>query len=484
MYDMAFIQKRRGGGASQSFVMGSPVPTAALPIPTLMQHVASSTNPLGVGISGNNYKIRPPNAVGAGNCLILGITYPHGSTPTITDDNGNTWPGAAAVSVDAGVGGYVAAIFVLPNAAAGLTVINVAFGGNVIPFQFTFSEYNNIAIVSPVNGSHGTADVSGTTSRAAGSFTPTNNDASGGNLIWNYVAPSGGISSNPSSWAAGASFTLLDADIAWNTNQGFPHASQVLLQTTAGAVNPTITSNGDSTDGFNCVAIALKVANAGTAKPNGIHINKIIHQTSNIPPTSSWTVQFPTTGNLRVFTANEASGVINITGVTDSDGGTWTKINPSTDEPQIWYRDNCSSNQNLTITLSISGTPATTSLRCYDIDGAAISALGATAGKTSTAVGGTSSIANAPSITPQASNSLIIARGSLGQGPGLSVTSPVGAVFTLTTYSGEIDTDLMENADLEAVYYNPSTSALHFDWTFTNNPSNTNSDVAAEFKGA
>ena len=63
--------------------------------PTLIQHVASSANPVGVGISGNAFKIPLPNAVGAGNALILGITYPHGKTVTITDNNGNTWPGSA-----------------------------------------------------------------------------------------------------------------------------------------------------------------------------------------------------------------------------------------------------------------------------------------------------------------------------------------------------------------------------------------------------
>jgi hypothetical protein len=203
--------------------------------------------------------------------------------------------------------------------------------------------------------------------------------------------------------------------------------------------------------------------------------------TSNIPP-SSWQLQFPVSGNLRVLTANESSPVINITSVTDSEGGSWSKINPSSDEPQIWYRANTSANQNLKVTLSIAGSPATASIRLYDISGAASSPLGATAGGPTVSVGGQTSITNHPSITPQAANSLIIARASLGQGPGLSVTSPPGSTFVLTTYATELDTDLMENADLEAIYYNPGTTPLHFDWTFTNIGSNSTSAVAAEFK--
>src|SRR5882724_5228490 len=120
-------------------------------MPTLVQHITSSANPAGVGISGDNFKMPIGNPVGAGNCLVLGMTYPHGSTPTVTDNNGNTWSGSPAVSADGGVGGYVSAIFVLANANAGLTTITVAFGtGNatIIPFQYTLSEFNNVATAS------------------------------------------------------------------------------------------------------------------------------------------------------------------------------------------------------------------------------------------------------------------------------------------------------------------------------------------------
>jgi hypothetical protein len=58
-------------------------PAEALPV--LIQHVASSANPVGVGISGNNYKIPLPNPVLAGDALVLAITYPHGETITISD---------------------------------------------------------------------------------------------------------------------------------------------------------------------------------------------------------------------------------------------------------------------------------------------------------------------------------------------------------------------------------------------------------------
>ena len=308
--------------AAAVIALGSSV-SATAGTPTLIQHVASSANPIGVGIEGNNFKIPLPNSVGSGNAIILGMTYPHGSSPTITDSNGNTWPTTAAVSADAGSGGNISSIFVLPNASAGLTTITVSFASPIIPFNYVVSEFNNVATTSPINGTRATADDAGP-SLTTGSFTPGNNDASGGNLIWNYYAVSGGANGNPTSWVAGSNFTLLDADIAWANKQGFPHASQYFVQTTAAPINPSIIATGDSADGYNAVAVALKAASAGTAASAGIHINTIIHQTSTSWPASgTLTMQFPTTGTLRVLEySNEAVGV---TSVTDSDGGTWTR---------------------------------------------------------------------------------------------------------------------------------------------------------------
>lgn len=450
------------------------------PVPTLVQHVASSANPVGLGITGNAFKLPLPNAVGAGNALVLGITFPVGNTvSSITDTVGNSWSTTPAVT--AAGSSYRTSAFVLPNSAAGAEVITVTFNASIIPFQYTVSEYNNVATSSPVNGSSSAANDAGA-SISAGAFTPTtNNDANGGNVIWSYFAIAAGASQNPSSFVPGSGMTLLDGDIAWNTNQGFPHASQWQLQATSASINPTVTATGDTND-FNAVALALKVASAGTPKPAGIHVDKFIHMTSNVPPSSSWTLQFPVGGNLRVMTCNSLVPVINITAVTDSEGGSWTKINPSSDEPQIWYRQNTTPNNALTVTLSISGSPATASPRFYDISGAQASSIGATAGKATTSVNGASLITGYPVITPQSSSSLIIVRGELGQGPGLGVTSPSGATWLLTTYSGEQDTDLMENADFEGISYNGNILQKSFDWIITAQGSNNADAVGAEFK--
>jgi hypothetical protein len=68
---------------------------------------------------------------------------------------------------------------------------------------------------------------------------------------------------------------------------------------------------------------------------------------------------------------------------------------------------------------------------------------------------------------------LTIATMALGNGPGLSVTAPAGALFDLVTYAGELDTDTMENADALGHVYNATTATQSWSWTFTSRPNNT-----------
>src|SRR5262249_42746095 len=160
----------------------------------------------------------------------------------------------------------------------------------------------------------------------------------------------------------------------------------------------------------------------------GIHINKIIHQTTSAPP-SSWTLQEPATGNLRVLTTANGSNLTNITSVKDSDGGVWTKIEPSGDEPQIWYSSNTTANPNLSVTLHISGSSPTITVLFWDVSGASVSPLDVIAGAPSIDVSNQTTANNMPSITPTA-NGLVIAVMGLGQGPGLglNIGAPTGAV--------------------------------------------------------
>ena len=442
--------------------------------PVLIQHVSSTSNPFpGNGISGNNFKIPLPNPVLAGDALVLAISYPNGVTPTITDNLGDTWPSSAACTANNGSGNIVSAIYVLPNSKAGTAsrpgTITIGFGSAVQPFQYTISEFNNIATSSPVNGCKQATGLSPNASTAVidpGSFTPTtNNNANGGDVIWNYTAVAATSSGSPTKWTSASGFTLLDGDIN-STYPGFPHASQWYVQATQAAVDPKITSTGDTGDTFNSVTVALKVARAGGSVPNGIHINKILHYT--VSADNPLILQAPATGNLRVLAFSLPGSVSSIT---DNDtGSSWTiKQDGNNPEAVIAFAPNRGPLSTLKITINWSP-GAQNSIRFYDIQGAAATAFDVAASNlpTSCPIGGSTSAA--PPITPTTTNGLTIAGMPMGTGPVSGVHAPTNAVFDLVYYTGESDFDAMENADAVGHYYNGSDlTAENWSWTTASN---------------
>jgi hypothetical protein len=454
--------------------------------PVLIQHVASSANPVGLGIPGSNYKIPLPNPVLAGDALVLGITYPSGGTIKISDTLGQTWP-AASIMEDGGTGNNVTSIYVLCGSAAGSETITVGTA-NSLPFEYTVSEFNKVAATRCVDGSVGGGDLSPNDSAviSPGSFTPaTNNNANGGHIIWNYTAISGGANGNPTSWTPAADFTLLDGDIAWINDQGFPHASQWYVQTTNGSITPSITSTGDTVDSFNSASVSLLVAGASGTMPSGIHVNKIIHETwTALSSGETLSLQLPTTGNLRVLAFPAGLNNIDITSITDSDGSTWIPEQTGGDSAQIWYAADRPANPNLMVDIHTSGTSPTNSARFYDVQGAAASPFDVAAGTDLTPCSSVITINNQPTITPTGANELVIATMGIGDGPGLGLASgaPSGGVWDLTTYTGELDLDLMENADAQAHLYNTTTATENWNWTITSNGDNSCSAEAVAFK--
>src|SRR5258706_1735716 len=255
------------------------------------------------------------------------------------------------------------------------------------------------------------------------------------------------------------------------------------IQPVQGSINPGITATGDTTNGYNCVAIAVKASAgaAGSPRPAGIYINKILHNSwrSN---SATLKLQFPTTGNLRVIRINH-QGVDTITSITDSDGNTYTQKTLDTTTPQYYFAANQTANPNCVVTINFSGNNRE-SARLLDISGAAVSPFDVYAGVTDTDRSGLTTLVG-PTITPTTSNGLVLMSGDLAFGPGLAVTSPAGATWDLCTYTGETDNDDMENADCDAHFYHPDTSALNVAYTITNNNPNTTCSVSAiAFKAA
>ena len=462
--------------------------------PTLVQHIASSTNPIGIsGNAGNDFRFTLPNAVGTGNCLVLGISYGWSATRTVTvtDDNGNVWPATPAATVT-DRNNLTSSIFVLPNAQAGRTRVTVTFDSTLYNFQYALSEFYNVDATSPFNGSSAsssTTTTKGTTNLSSGIFTPAaNNDAAGGNLIWTYFASnSDGSSHTVTNWTAGPGFRPLHSDIGWH-DQGMPTASEYTVQATQAAIDPSISVTSGGADTYNAVSLALKAAWAGTPpSPDGIRIvRQNISSLGNFTGVTAWTVQFPCVGNLLVLTTPQAS-VMPTTSVTDSVGNTWVKYAPDDQDPQIWYVANATPDPNLQITFHMRSAPtgAQTAL-LYDITGADPNPLDAHAEKLNANVT-TTHLSDSPVITPGSPNGLTIAAVTLGQGPisQLDVGAPEGAVFDYVYYTNEIDTDLMDNADGRAHFYNPDLTPEHWNWLLVGPTSNNNyASVAVHFKAA
>jgi hypothetical protein len=458
-----------------------------LAVPTLVQHVSSTANPPTIGITGNNFKFWLPNAVGAGNCLILGISYKRsaGRTVAVSDNNGNTWPGSPTVTDTDGTN-TTSAIYVLPNANPGVTRVNVTFDASLIPFQYTISEFYNVDTVSPVNGtvsSHTTTSPNIST----GSFTPGNNNAIGGNLIWSYFCDNESVTNNSATnFAPGTGFTLLSADICEANQIGVPTGAQYSIQQASASINPSMTiTHSTSGEGYNALAVALKAAIAGTApNPQGIRILKIAHGTNGAPPTT-WPLHFPSAGNLLVVIVCQ-SEIITITSVTDSNGNSYTKYEPATDEPQFWVAANATTSSDLKITINSSGTPQNSSVLMYDIIGADSNPKDGQADLSGGGISaGSNTISDAPSLTP-VSQGLTIASVSFGTGPsdGFASGAPARAIFDYVSYTGETDSDRMDNADGRAHLYNTDLTAEHWNWHVTHTGGTTAGAFAVHFKSA
>jgi len=456
------------------------VPVVALSAtPIMFQHIASSTNPTGNGIAGHAFVFHterlPPHAT-----AVMGVTVPHGITVTMRDTLVGAWS-APVCKQDAGTGLAATYLFVQPLGAAGGTdAITIGVGSSdTQPVQFDLTIFENIATSSPANGSHcpsgGNLMPNSSGVINPGSFTPTtNNDANGGNVIWNYTPICSTYAAwNASSFKAASGFNLLNGDVIWTSNQGFPEASQYYVQTTRASVTPAITASGENGGGdcFNSVSVALKVANQGATAPATIHVAKIIHESFiTLLSPGKKTVLFPTMGNLRVATFTwqggcPSAGAGCLAGLSSSDNCAWKLLGGAGGDSVIAYAQNCLPCPACTLTLSLSGTQVLSqgSFRLYDVEHAKSSSYQNSAGDMGSC---DTSVTNAPTITPHGAGSgLVIAALGNGNGPVTAIKSPTGAVFDLWTFADQTDSDLADNADASSHFYFSSTAAQN--WAYT-----------------
>jgi hypothetical protein len=405
------------------------------------------------GEPGNGFRIQYGGAMGngslAGNLVTLRITAPHGSTiSSIADNKSDSY--TLGVSEDSGSGGWVTALYYLPNAPAGITQITVTYSASVADWHGAIEEYSGIATSSPADGTCG--NTSSTVACSAAITTTGNNDL----VVASMIGLGSSIYTNTmGTIAAGGSFSLDSAD----TQASDGDEEEVLAM--AGSVTPSFTITG-STESFNIVGMAFKASAGAGTNPTGMYI---LHEQHFEMVQTSETINFPSNGNLLVADTDIFNGEDTIAINSCSSSNTWTKENPSGgDMPQFFFVSSAIASTTLTCTVQAPNPEDHGILVFYDVVGAAASpfdTLGPGNGSNGSVVTNT--------VTPTKPPGIAFAVENTGVGPGTGIGT--GFTWDNTPYTGETDAGQLNNGDGWQHYWYTSASQITFTWDQANSSS-------------
>lgn len=438
--------------------------------PTLVQHVSHSS---AQGNAVTSYLVRLPNQTLANNCVIVSVSSSaSGSIPTVTDDKSTVYTQLATQSD----GNQRATIFAALNVLPGAQAITVHFAAATTFVSAMASEFFNVATASALDGF--SSNIGSATTITAGSFTPTVN----GDLIYQFAlqdSPGGTVTS----FTQGASpWALLSADVLDST------VAQYQVQTTAAAINPTLTMA--PANSWVSAAIALKSASAGTP-PTGMYVQHLQHNAFPVNPTNpkAWSLQFPCTGNLLVASWIGVA-TYDITSITSNPANTWTQIglpfgNVDSGDSQMFHADSATCTTTMTVTVNTTGTDISGStLQLFDIVGAAASPFDSTAGRAS--LSGSQAAAgnfSGCTINPTTPNGMVIS--SLGVANNtINAVSGGGALFLSSVTTPETSPWPNDENNGWAIIKNASATSTTFTWTSTGGGAGNWASIAAAFEAA
>ncbi len=403
--------------------------------PTLVQHVSSSNNrSISFGFP-NCYYFQLPNPTTQGNAVIVGFTFSNNPTPTVTDDQNNSY--AIAQNYYDSADNQSVAIAAAFNVSAGARNISVCFssdpGAYVQPMATEFD--NVIAVDGSGTGSNGTG-----TSVTAGSLQPTLS----GDLAYQIVFS---LSVNQSSFTAGSQgnigWNLLSADLmdGWAGQYGVYDSTSV--------INPTMSMG--TAQNWVTGAILLQQGSAGSV-PSGMRIVHMVHENipyniyaggTETPFPNPLPLQFPASGNLLVAMIGGGDESETITSMTDTNNNTWSQagstfIAPNSDTVQTYYAGNATSSSNLGLTLNWTGTSGDFTIFLYDVTGAANSPLDTTTGATGNQDSTNGTLTTPYTLAPAQSGELIFTdiMWEFNTATGLT-SNPGTSYFDTNTFSGE-----------------------------------------------
>ncbi len=436
----------------------------------------------------------------ASNLLKLTITHPSAKTiSSIVDNNSNTWA-TGATTTDA-TNGVTTEIRYVCGAGAGVNDIHITLSATLILgqiFQVSYDEISGIATSSCSDGTSGTNLVQGTIN--PGSITTTVD----GDLIYTFGIDTTGAQENGygSGWEMPDDVSAVIWEHAWDN-----FMSMVSVQTTHGAINPTMYVNAmdvNLQNNWSIIAQAFKASSgAGTQPPSGrAWVTKDTMFRNDIASTLSWLL-FPTTGNAIVMQSSNPQVGTSIVGIRDNYFGAFT-VNPITDtsgDPQQYYGCLGSAAVNRDRVISWTSDTYSMALEVYEIAGAKTSGggtgcagnminhyssgllQGSSCGGTSPAI--CSNIVGDPVFSARLNGtaySVVFSTSYFGSGPpsGMCVSGGVtpptctgnssDVVFSSIWASGMSDGSHYSTGDPYVYWYTNSTSSKSIDYFMANSP--------------
>jgi hypothetical protein len=346
-----------------------------------------------------------PEASQAGNALILFAAASGNANATVTlaDDQTNTWT-QATYGAHSGNRKHIWAWIAL-NVRTNTRMLWLT---NTSGFALTNAEaagfeYYNIASANALDGTN-TFGATAATTASAGNITPTQT----GNLFMQYVVRDGSTFTN-TLFTAGSQANMTWALQSADLNDGL--ASQDGIYSSTATINPQLTM-GTAGD-YISAAISLKTATQGAARPSGIQIGAILHQSVDNGVPKTIISQFPAGGNLLVEGWQAGSADFRVTNVTDSAGNVWTLAPGSTATngagcSQFWYASNATASSTLKVTNFVASTATGHgTIMFHDIFGAATIPFDyATFAANAQTVA--NSLTNPPGLTPSTANGLVL----------------------------------------------------------------------------
>lgn len=423
---------------------------AASVTPTLVSFRGMpSTEGNAVGTKTNNtcateaYCTQLPDPTLANNGIIVFYTYKAASgntanTPTVYDcttygctTTVDTFTHCGTDANDSTNGIYAGCFYVL-TATTGSRNITVKWTAGVSQVSASCASFYNVTSADVYATNFGS---SASTTLSSGSATST----AAKDLWFEFaVQTAGTMPTNIGLWTPGsqAGITWV-ADLADRRDATF---IQHGVQTSAGALNPQVTSATSNT--YVALGVAFKSGSSGTA-PSGMYIGHIYTVNSATGGAGNLSYQLPLSGNLGVVV--NIGGAMYATAMSDTTNGSWKSCGPPNliggtaaiqASGSTFFIPNATSGL-LNTTLTTTGTGDIGPTIFYDIVGANSTQLcnhAATIGY-STATSGSYTANSA--YSPSSSSGIELMGSGIAFNTGIGCTAPSGCSWDLNTFGGE-----------------------------------------------